>query len=257
MTRPTRHRPSLTSALHSALALAALLHLAPAPAQAANLQISPVSIQFRAGQGAAGINLQNYGDTPLYGQVRVYTWDQRDGQDVLTPATDVVASPPVMEIAARSTQTIRLVRRGTTQAPVEQTYRILIDEIPRGDSAGAATGVAIRLQYSVPVFAMPLDDKAAPRLSWTVLRKDGAWILRVRNDGNLHAQIGATTLKGPDGKDHELSKGLLGYTLPGKSREWRLPVDGAVELGAPGAALAIRASVNAQPLAASGTIVRE
>jgi len=242
------------------LILATLLPFVAAPAAAANLQISPVSIQFRAGQGAAGINLQNYGDTPLYGQVRVYAWDQKDGQDVLTPATDVVASPPVMEIAARSTQTIRLVRRGNAQgsAPAsEQTYRILIDEIPRNDSASAATGVAIRLQYSVPVFAMPADDKAAPRLSWTVLRKDNAWVLRVRNDGNLHAQIGATTLKGADGKDHELSKGLLGYTLAGKVREWRLPVDAKVELGAPGAQLAIRASVNAQPLDASGTVARE
>lgn len=229
-------------------------------AAAANLQISPVLIQFRAGQSAAGISLQNYGDTPLYGQVRVYAWDQRDGQDVLTPATDVVASPPVMEIAARSTQTIRLVRRNAPQAGAqtsEQTYRVLIDEIPRNDSSSAATGVAIRLQYSVPVFGLPADEKAAPRLDWAVLRKDKAWVLRVRNDGNLHAQIGATTLTGADGKDHELSKGLLGYVLPGKTREWRLPVDAAAQLGAPGAQLPIRASVNAQPLDASGTVACE
>lgn len=237
------------------LFLATLLHLLPAAA--ANLQISPVSIQFRAGQGAAGVSLQNYGDTPLYGQVRVYAWDQRDGQDVLTPAADVVASPPVMEIAARSTQTIRLVRRNGSPAPAEQTYRILIDEIPRNDSAGDSTGVAIRLQYSVPVFVMPADDKAAPRLDWTLLRKYGAWVLRVRNDGQLHAQIGATTLKGSGGKDHELSKGLLGYVLPGKVREWRLGLDAKAELGAPGTQLPIRANINAQPLDASGTIARE
>ena len=226
-------------------------------ASAANLQISPVSIQFRAGQGAAGINLQNYGDTPLYGQVRVYAWDQRNGEDVLTPATDVVASPPVMEIAARSTQTIRLVRRNGAPASLEQTYRILIDEIPRNDAAGDSTGVAIRLQYSVPVFALPAYDKAAPKLNWTLLRKDGAWLLRVRNDGALHAQIGATSLKNKDGKDHELSKGLLGYVLPGKVREWRLAVDAKSDLGAPGTQLAIRANVNAQPLDASATIARE
>ncbi len=245
-------RPILRPVLLCLTLLPALL-----PATAANLQISPVSIQFRAGQGAAGINLQNYGDTPLYGQVRVYAWDQRNGEDVLTPATDVVASPPVMEIAARSTQTIRLVRRNGAPAPVEQTYRILIDEIPRNDAAGTSTGVAIRLQYSVPVFALPADDKAAPQLGWTVVRKDGAWLLRVRNDGQLHAQIGATTLKGADGKERELSKGLLGYVLPGKVREWRVAVDAGVDLGAPGAALPIRAHINAQPLDASATVARE
>jgi fimbrial chaperone protein len=237
------------------LFLATLLTLSAAAA--ANLQISPVSIQFRAGQGAAGVSLQNYGDTPLYGQVRVYAWDQRDGQDVLTPATDVVASPPVMEIAARSTQTIRLVRRSGAPAALEQTYRILIDEIPRNDSAGNSTGVAIRLQYSVPAFVMPADDKAAPKLDWSVLRKDGAWILRVRNDGNLHAQLGATALTGTDGKAYELSKGLLGYVLAGKVREWRLAVDARTALGASGTRLAVRANVNTQPLDAGATIVRE
>jgi len=248
MTRPTWRQ--LFSLLP--LLLATLL-----PAAAANLQISPVSIQFRPGQGAAGITLQNYGDAPLYGQVRVYTWDQKDGQDVLAPATDVVASPPVMEVGARSSQTIRLVRRGNAQNATEQTYRILIDEIPRGDGAAGATGVAIRLQYSVPVFAMPADDKAAPSLVWTVFRKDGAWMLRVKNEGTLHAQIGATSLKGPDGKDHDLSKGLLGYALAGKTREWRLPVDAGFDPGKAGSQLVIRAAVNAQPQAASATVARE
>ncbi len=81
-------------------------------AQGANLQISPVSISFQPGQNAAGIQLQNNGDTPLYGQVRVYAWDQRDGVDALTPTTQLVASPPIIEIAGKSAQTIRLVRRG-------------------------------------------------------------------------------------------------------------------------------------------------
>lgn len=251
MTRPTwRQRFSFLPLL-----LAVLL---PAwPAKAANLQISPVSIQFRPGQGASGITLQNYGDAPLYGQVRVYTWDQKDGQDVLTPATDVVASPPVMEVGARSSQTIRLVRRGNAQNAAEQTYRILIDEIPRGDAAGGATGVAIRLQYSVPVFAMPADDKAAPSLVWTVFRKDATWMLRVRNEGTLHAQIGATSLTGADGKVHDLSRGLLGYALAGKTREWRLPLDAGFDPGKPGSALAVRAAVNAEPQAASATVARE
>lgn len=245
----------------AATLLAALLAcLLARPAGAANLQISPVSIQFARGQGAAGITLQNGGDDALFGQVRVYVWDQRDGQDVLTPASDLVASPPVMEIPARSSQTIRLVRRGSASGEAgERSYRILIDELPRGEQAG---GVAIRLQYSVPVFAAPalsLSDSsgAAPRLSWDVYRKDGAWMLRVHNDGALHAQIGATVLRGPDGKDLQVSKGLLGYALAGKTREWRLPVDGALELGAPGTALALSASVNAQPVSAGASVRRE
>ncbi|TXG01114.1 fimbrial biogenesis chaperone [Massilia arenae] len=224
-------------------------------AHAANLQISPVSISFQPGQNAAGIQLQNNGDTPLYGQVRVYAWDQRDGNDALTPTTQLVASPPVIEVAPNSTQTIRLVRRAGAQATpagaAEQTYRILIDELPRGDSQQG--NVAIRLQYSVPAFVLPADGQAAPKLEWSTFQRDGAWHLRAFNAGTLHAQIGATSVR-IGARDVELSKGLLGYALPGRAREWALPPDVASGMPAP---LGIQATVNTRPESASAVVARD
>lgn len=217
-------------------------------AGAANLQISPVSIAFQPSQAAAGINLQNFGDTPLYGQVRVYAWDQQNGVDVLTPTADVVASPPIIEVAANSTQTIRLVRRtlGTgaagATAGAERSYRILIDEIPRGDTG---TGVAIRLQYSVPVFVVPAAAGAAPALRFTVGKRDGNLVLRAQNGGAQHAQLGATRLRTAAGAEVELSKGLYGYALAGREREWPLPKDKAAALTGP---LTVIANVNAREL---------
>jgi len=211
----------------AAAALAAAFLLCGANAESANLQISPVSIAFQPAQPAAGINLQNLGDTPLYGQVRVYAWDQKDGVDVLTPTTEVVASPPLIEVPANSVQTIRLVRRGNAPGAVERSYRILIDEIPRGD---AAAGVAIRLQYSVPVFVAPAAAGAEPALSWTLARADGGAVLRAANGGPLHAQVGATRVRNAAGQEIELSKGLLGYALAGRTREWTIPKDKADKL---------------------------
>ncbi|MDN4053859.1 fimbria/pilus periplasmic chaperone [Massilia sp. YIM B02763] len=217
--------PSVRVAIAATAMSAAML--AGTAAGAANLQISPVSIAFQPSQAASGINLQNYGETPLYGQVRVYAWDQKDGVDVLTPTTDLVASPPVIEVAPNSAQTIRLVRRASAPAGVERSYRILIDEIPRGD---AASGVAIRLQYSVPVFVAGSSAAAAPAVTWTLVRKDGDTVLRAANGGTLHAQLGATRLRTEAGQDVEISKGLLGYALAGRSREWKLAQDKAAGL---------------------------
>ena len=230
-----------------ALALALLLGTA---AHGANLQISPVSISFQPGQNSAGIQLQNNGDTPLYGQVRVYAWDQRDGVDALTPTTELVASPPIIEIAARSSQTIRLVRRGGAAAPggAEQTYRILIDELPRGDNLQG--NVAIRLQYSVPAFVLPNNTQAAPALEWSTFQRAGAWHLRARNGGALHAQIGATSVK-VGNREVVLSKGLLGYALAGRTRDWPLPAEVASALPAP---LAIDTSVNAKSQSAKAAV---
>jgi fimbrial chaperone protein len=223
-------------------------------AYGANLQISPVSISFQPGQNSAGIQLQNNGDTPLYGQVRVYAWDQRDGIDALTPTTQLVASPPIIEIAGKSAQTIRLVRRAgapATPGGAEQTYRILIDELPRGDPQQA--NVAIRLQYSVPAFVLPSDTQAAPQLEWSTFQRAGTWHLRARNTGALHAQIGATSVT-VGSRDVVLSKGLLGYALPGRTREWALPADVAGALPAP---LAIATNVNAKPQSAKAAVVRD
>jgi fimbrial chaperone protein len=139
------------------------------PAQAATLQISPVMVDMSADANATGITLKNPGEKPLFGQVRVFRWDQADGEDMLTPTQDLVASPPLIQIAAHADQLVRLVR--TTPAPTaaEQGYRVLIDELPEPDAA-PTSGVTIRLRYSVPVFVEPAVDTGQPRLSWHLSR---------------------------------------------------------------------------------------
>jgi len=231
--------------------MAALLASLECAATAANLQISPVMINMRAGQGASGISMQNLGEAQVYGQVRVYLWDQKDGEDVLTPTQDVVASPPIIQIAPKSSQMIRLVRRSEQLPASELTYRILIDEIPKDD--GPAAGVDIRLRYSVPLFVLPADEqRAAPALTWAVFKKDGMWMLRVRNSGKQRAQIGALQLSNAAGKEFDIAQGLFGYVLADRTREWRLPTPGDADLNG---TLAIKANINSRPTSAS-TVAR-
>lgn len=244
-----RTAPSLSSSAKLLTGAAALAYALAAPAAAASLQISPVMINLRATQAATGISLQNDGDLPIYGQVRVFLWEQKGGDDVLTPTDELIASPPVMQIAPKTTQTIRLVRRTGAAGP-ERQYRVLIDEVPT--TAEAREGVAIKLQYSVPVFIAATTPDTAPQLAWQFFKRDGAWFLRVTNTGALHAQIGATTLTTPDGKQYDISKGLLGYALAGRQREWRLAL--APNLALDGA-LTIRSSINTRPGTASGEVV--
>lgn len=215
-------------------------------ARAANLQISPVTLRLRADQGAAGIELQNLGQAPIYGQVRVYVWDQQGGEDVLTPTQQLVASPPIVQIAARAAQTIRLVRTGAAAPGAELSYRVLIDELARDDGP-ASTGVDIRLRYSVPVFVLP-GAPGSEALTWRVAKKEGGWSLRVDNRGARHAQIGALTLSTPGGAQFVVSKGLFGYVLAGRWREWRLPITPPADLSG---ALAVSAVINAKPVQAS------
>ncbi|WP_459694369.1 fimbrial biogenesis chaperone, partial [Achromobacter xylosoxidans] len=81
-------------------------------------------------QGATGILLRNPGATPIYGQVRVYAWDQAQGDDVLAPTQEIQASPPIIQVPPNGEQLVRLVRVSKELAPMEQSYRLVIDEIP-------------------------------------------------------------------------------------------------------------------------------
>lgn len=226
------------------IACAVVIGLFAQSSPAANLQISPVTISFKTGQAAAGITLQNQGDAPVYGQVRAFAWSQRDGEDVLTETADVLVSPPIIEIGPRAAQTIRLVRRDVAARTSELSYRLLIDEIPRG--GGPESGVDILLRYSVPVFVLPTEN-AEPLLDWSIGRESGGWALRVSNRGRVHAQLGATRLDNQAGQQYELSKGLLGYVLPGQQRRWMLPEGANSVLGG---RLRIDAVVNARPTTA-------
>ena len=231
---------------HSKL-LAFLLCAITLGAQAATLQISPVMVDLQSGESATGITLRNPGDRPLYGQVRVYRWDQSNHDETLTPTQELVASPPLIQIAAQADQLVRLVR--TTPAPVaaEQSYRILIDELPAPDTS-ATSGVMIRLRYSVPVFVEPAGKIAQPVLSWHLGRDGQGWVLRVDNAGQRRAQIAAVQLVDSAGKVYEINKGLLGYALAGRTRQWTVPLPADANMSG---AVKVRAAVNSLPAEAA------
>lgn len=229
--------------------LALLLLMLGMAAQAATLQISPVMVELQADQTASGLSLSNSGERAIYGQVRVFLWDQVNGDDTLAPTQELIASPPLMKIPPHGEQLVRLVRKSSTPVSAEQSYRIVIDEIPVAEDLSASeSSVKIRLRYSVPVFVSAGGPPAQPKLAWQVQRRDDAWILRLANSGAKRAQVGALTLTNAAGKDFVITQGLFGYALAGREREWRLSVKPDTDLSGP---LAIKANINANPVATS------
>lgn len=217
--------------------------------QAASLQISPVTVDMPPDANAVGITLSNPGAKPLYGQVRVFRWGQDDAGDTLDATQDIVASPPLIQVAPHSDQLVRLVRQSHNVVSTEQSFRVLIDEIPPPDAA-AANGVTIRLRYSVPIFIHPNGAIGKPELSWQLLRSPQGWLLRVSNAGNRHGQIGEVKLLAA-GKTLILNKGLLGYVLAGHTQQWKVDLDPGVALQG---SLKIQANINGQSSGAVATV---
>lgn len=124
---------------------------APLAAGAAALQISPIRLDLLPGQSAGSLTLRNRGTQPLNAQVRVFRWTQDAEGDRLEPAPALVASPPIVQISGEGEQLVRVVLTQPAAGNDEQTYRLLIDELPERRPQ-AQTGVTMQLRYSVPVF---------------------------------------------------------------------------------------------------------
>ncbi|ASK26655.1 fimbrial biogenesis chaperone [Neisseria chenwenguii] len=190
--------------------------LAAAPAFSAGLQISPISLSIPAKQRAGMFHLSNTGSRPLTAQVRVFRWEQNDkGEEVLTPSKDVLASPPMVKIAAGGKQQFRVIRTKPSSG-VEEAYRLIVDELPQ-PSTKPLKGLQFVMRYSVPVF-LNGEENPEPTLQWRVEQTGGKTFLRVTNSGKSRAQLSNIALL-PQGakKEEALANGLAGYVLPGKT----------------------------------------
>ena len=82
--------------------------------------------------GAASTgHLEQQRQEAINAQIRVFKWTQVGGKDQLVPTKDVVASPPAVKLGAGKSRVIRVVRRSKSAAAAEESYRLVVDEVPK------------------------------------------------------------------------------------------------------------------------------
>jgi fimbrial chaperone protein len=203
--------------------LAALL--APAIAGAADLELSPISIELSDATRTALVTLRNSGGAPLRYQLRAYAWGQQDdGQMQLTPTREIVLFPPLVELAPGETRNVRVgaqVAAGVT----ERTWRVFIEELPRAEDAAAASRVQVLTRIGVPVFLAP--KRRVERGEVAFLAGDAKRLrFAVKNTGTVRLRPNAITLAlvGADGK--RLAEKTLDawYVLAGGERIYEADV---------------------------------
>lgn len=234
--------------MHSRWLIAAAGFLASANvAQSASLRAAPARVDLVAPDSAATLNLRNEDTKPLNVQIRVFRWSQSGGEDSLEPTADVVASPPLTTLAPGADYVVRVVRVATTPVESEESYRLLVDELP-DDSRRVPGAVTVVVRYSIPVFIVSRDAEP-PAVSWTAAPSTGGIELTAKNSGARHLRI--SDLKLMDGaKTIAAKNGLVGYVLPGAVARWLIPrVKGgatshrSISLAAKGDSGAINATV--------------
>lgn len=204
--RPTRIIIALVAALCCGTA-----------AQAASLSVAPILIDLSAPVAASSVRIRNDAQKPVNVQVRLFRWSQANGEDVFTAASDVVASPPITTLKPGGENMVRIVRTAKTPIRGEESYRLIVDELP--DPSRRTTGtIVLVVRQSIPVFFSQPDAPAASAV-WSVQAKAGGWQVSVANGGgkrlkisNLVVTSGKTVLAKRDG--------LVGYALGQSTARW-------------------------------------
>ncbi len=194
--------------------------LAAAPSWAASLQVSPVLLEVTAPGAAATLTLRNNGKRPITTQVRVFRWSQEAGEDRLEPTTDVVASPPAVDLRPGQDYVVRVVR--TTKRPIEgeEAYRLLIDELP--EPRQYARAVTFVLRHSIPVL-FDTQDRTEPSLVWRVTQSARDISLTVANEGDRRFRLAAVKISDGAGRTVSFGPGLVGYVLGHSTMTFTVP----------------------------------
>ncbi|WP_295813709.1 molecular chaperone [uncultured Nitratireductor sp.] len=211
---------------------------------AASLRVAPTTVDMIAPDSAAVLNLRNEADRPINVQVRVYRWTQEGGVDRLQPTRDVVASPPATQLPAGADYVLRVVRVSKRPIRGEESYRVVVDELPDRSRQRAGT-VNLVMRHSVPVFFRS-QDAAAPQVSWSVNRSGSQLMLIARNDGAGRLRLSDVRVS-QGGRPVGARNGLVGYVLGGATMQW--PIGTASGVG--GGTVALRAQSHLGPVKAS------
>jgi fimbrial chaperone protein len=187
-------------------------------AEAASLRVSPVTLDLRMPRGSATLTLRNDADRPVDVQVRVFRWTQKDGVDQYEPTSGVVASPPATRLAPNVDYTVRVVR--TSKAPIatEESYRIVVDEIPTNLIRRSGT-INLVMRHSIPVFFRN-PQAQAPKVSWKIAQASGGGLRLVgQNTGGTRLRLSDLSLLQGTAPAYK-KNGLVGYVLAGATMEW-------------------------------------
>lgn len=223
----------------AALALAAASTVAPAIAT--EFSVTPVRIFMTPRDRAVAITVTNDGDQEMVVQADLYSWKQGPGgEDQLVLTEEMILSPPIVRLPPKSRQVVRLARLGPPPTSDEQTFRMIVREVPE---AAAAQSKELKLQvalaFSLPIFITPPNAKrqlvcATQRVAADTVRAS------CENKGNAYAQPRGFALLGGGG-EKVAARDSGGYLLPEIKRSFDIK---RAEGNIPGGAMKLQVTMD-------------
>lgn len=200
------------------LALLALLAGNIQDAVAGVFSVTPVRIYMTPKDRAVALTVTNEGNTPIVLQADINAWSQdSNGTDKLVLTEDLVMSPPILKLAPKARQVVRLALLQPADPARQLTYRLVMREIPEALAPQTGIDVPVALALSMPVFVTP---PVAKRDIVCELATAAEGEIACRNSGTAYAQIRDILVKRGERTLGKFSGGT--YVLPGARRTLKL-----------------------------------
>ena len=208
---------------------AALLIAAVVPAWAGSFSVTPVRIYMTPRDRAVAVTITNEGDSPVALQADINVWSQKaDGTDELVLTEDMILSPPIIKLAPKARQVVRLALLKPADASRQLTYRLIVREIPEATAPKSNTiAVPIALALSMPVFITP--PIAQREVACQAARDAAALAVTCANSGSAYAQVREVTLNRGQAQLARFEGGV--YILPGARKPIALKPEQPVPAG--------------------------
>lgn len=160
-----------------------------APRATAAFNVTPLRLEIPSDQDASQMLLRNDSDGVLAVQIRIFSWNQQDGNDNYSQSSDFIVSPSIVRIDPDRTQTLHIIAAVKPDANVEASYRVVIDQLPQSikQEPGAAQ---TRLRMTIPLFSGG-DRAPVQNLRFSVNEN----ILSITNAGGRTAKIGGLSIE--------------------------------------------------------------
>src|ERR1700692_3246012 len=101
-----------------------VLSLFAAEVLAGSFQVNPIRVEMTKGATTADITVRNDGEEAIVVQSSVVAWTQDNGQEVYTPTTEALVTPPIMTVPPGGEQIVRVGLRRPPDPQRELTYRL-------------------------------------------------------------------------------------------------------------------------------------
>ena len=191
----------------------------PCSVTAGIFSVTPVRIYMNANERASAVTVTNDGDEELVMQSDIYDWKQNaDGKDVLTLSEDMILSPPILKMAPRSHQVLRLISLNARSKDRQQTYRMIIRQVPEAKPSKANMQLQIAYAFSIPIFITPSSAEAKLECVLANAVPDIAKVI-CQNAGTATAHTTAIQISSVSGESMARHDSAA-YILPGAQKSF-------------------------------------